>query len=353
MIPIQTNNNYPMSNVSLAARIHPSVKIEPFTTIHDNVEIEEGSHIGSNVVIHSGVRIGKGTHIASGTTIESEKHQLEFWKDKNSIKNGRHPHVFIGDGVHIEPNVCIHGEVTIGDGTWIASFVTIHDGARIGKNCKIFPGAVISAIPQDLKFNGEKTTLEIGDNTTIRECATLNRGTEYFGKTIIGKNVLIMAYVHVAHDCVIKDHAIIVNAVNIGGHVEIGEHAVVGGASAIHQFVKIGKHVMVAGGSRVRKDVPPYIKAGREPLQYDGVNSIGLRRRGFESETIHQIQDIYRHIFLSGRNTSHALDYIEAHLPATEERDEVITFIQKAGRGIIRGHLNTASSLGTESDKEE
>lgn len=337
MIPTQTNSNFPLANVSSTARIHGSVTIEPYTTICDHVEIGEGSYIGPNVYIQSGVKLGKGCHVSPGTVITPDKHQLEFWIEKSpSIKNGRHSLVEIGDNVHIEPSVTIHGEVIIGNDSWIASNVTIHDGAKIGKNCRIFPGAVISAIPQDTKFKGERSTLEIGDNTTIRECVTLNRGTMYHGKTKIGSNTLIMAYVHVAHDCIIGDNVIIVNAGNIAGHVEIEDYAIVGGVSAIHQFVKIGRHAFIAGGSLVGKDVPPYVKAGRNPLQYDGINSIGLRRRGFNSKTIHELQEIYRHIFLSGKNTSNALSYIERHLSATEERDEVITFIQKASRGIIK-----------------
>ncbi|MEM7655056.1 MAG: acyl-ACP--UDP-N-acetylglucosamine O-acyltransferase [Bacteroidota bacterium] len=253
----------------------------------------------------------------------------------------------IGNNVHIEPSTNLHGGITIGDGSWIGSNVTIHDGARIGQEVKIFPGAVVSAIPQDLKFHGERTTLEIGDHTTIREFATLNRGTDYYGTTKIGKHCLIMAYVHIAHDCIIGDHCILVNGVNMAGHVIMEEYAFIGGVSAVHQFVKIGKHAFVSGGSLVRKDVPPYVKAGRDPVQYEGVNSIGLRRRGFDNATINHIQEIYRNIFLSGRNTAQALDYIETEIPVSEERDEIITFIQKATRGIIKGHRS--SDPGTES----
>ncbi|MDX2286725.1 MAG: acyl-ACP--UDP-N-acetylglucosamine O-acyltransferase [Bacteroidia bacterium] len=251
--------------------------------------------------------------------------------------------ISLGDHVHLEPGAVLHGGITIGSHCWIGSAVTIYDGARIGESCKIFPGAVISAIPQDLKFSGEKTTLEIGDHTIVRECATLNRGTVYHGKTSIGSRCLIMAYVHVAHDCVIGDYSIIANAVNMAGHVEIGPNAVIGGATAIHQFVKIGKQAMISGGSLVRKDVPPFVKAGREPLRYVGVNSIGLRRRGMDNQSIHAIQDIYRYIYLSGMNISAALTHVEAHLPATEDRDEIITFIRKATRGIIRGYTPDAN----------
>lgn len=322
-------------NAHPQAKIHPSVKIGSYATIYENVEIGEGSVIGPNVVIYDGVRIGKNCRIMAGVTISPDASQLEFWRD--TTNNDLKPLLQINDNVHIEPSATLHGGITVGEGTWIGSHVTIHDGARIGKNCRIFPGAVVSAIPQDLKFGGEKTTLEIGDNTTIRECVTLNRGTSAHGKTVIGANVLLMAYVHVAHDCLIGDHAILANAVNMGGHVEIGEAVVIGGMAAIHQFVKIGAHAMISGGSLVRKDVPPYVKAGRNPVQYEGVNSIGLRRRGYPNETIHSIQEIYRYIFFSGMNNSQALDYVETHLKPTEERDEVITFIRNASRGIIRG----------------
>lgn len=249
-----------------------------------------------------------------------------------------HPTAKIARNVVIEPFTTIHKNVEIDEGTWIGSNVTIFDGARIGKNCKVYPGAVISAIPQDLKFNGEETTVEIGDNTVVREFVTVSRGTVDRGKTQIGNNCLLMAYVHIAHDCVISDNCILVNAVQLAGHVRIYDYAVVGGATAIHQFVKIGAHVMVSGGSLVRKDVPPYTKAAREPLTYCGINSIGLRRRGFAPEKINEIQEIYRQIFLKGYNNSDALDLVELELAPSKERDEVINFIRNSGRGIMKGY---------------
>jgi UDP-N-acetylglucosamine acyltransferase len=249
-----------------------------------------------------------------------------------------HPNAKLARGVSVDPFAVIHGDVEIGEGTWIGSNVTIMDGARIGKNCRIFPGAVISAIPQDLKFDGERTTVEIGDHVTIRECVTINRGTNDKMTTRVGEHTLIMAYVHLAHDCIVGAHCIIANAVNMAGHVSVGDHAVVGGMSAVHQFVHIGAHVMISGGSLVRKDVPPYVKAGREPLSYAGINSIGLRRRGFSNDAITAIQDIYRILYVSGLNTSDALARIEAEMPATPERDEIIVFIQNAKRGIMRGY---------------
>ena len=244
----------------------------------------------------------------------------------------------IDKSVVIEPFVTIESNVVIGKGTWIGSNVTIMEGARIGENCRIFPGAVISAIPQDLKFNGEDSIVEIGDNSTIRECATVNRGTSVTGKTIIGKNCLLMAYSHVAHDCNIGDNCVIVNGVALAGHVTIGDFAILGGNSAVHQFVTIGRHAMISGGSLVRKDVPPFVKAAREPLSYIGINSIGLRRREFTEEKINEIQDIYRILFQKKNNNSQAILKIEAELKSTPERDEIISFVKNSGRGIMKGY---------------
>jgi len=189
-----------------------------------------------------------------------------------------HPDARLGNRVIVDPFVTIHGDVVIGEGTWIGSNVTIMDGARIGKECMIFPGAVISAIPQDLKYGGEKTTVEIGDFVTIRECVTINRGTSDRMKTVVGDHSLLMAYTHVAHDCIVGQHCIVANAVNMAGHVVVDDYARIGGVSAIHQFVRIGRHSMVSGGSLVRKDVPPYVKAGREPLSYQMKKSTRFRR---------------------------------------------------------------------------
>ncbi len=246
------------------------------------------------------------------------------------------PNAKVASNVKIDPFTVIHGDVVIGEGTWIGSNVTIMEGTRIGKNCRIFPGAVIGAIPQDLKFNGEKTTVEVGDNTTIREFVTINRGTNDRGKTKVGTNCLIMAYCHVAHDCIIGNNCILSNSVQLAGHVVIGDWAVVGGVSAVHQFVHIGQHTFVAGGSLVSKDVPPYIKAVRNPLSYGGVNSVGLKRRGFSLVQINHILDIYRVIYSKGLNTSQAIDFIEEEITPTDERDEIVTFIRDSGRGIIK-----------------
>ncbi len=251
-----------------------------------------------------------------------------------------HPQAKIADNVVIEPFVTIHKDVVIGEGTWIGSNVTIMNGARIGKNCRIFPGAVISASPQDLKFGGEETLAVIGDHTTIRECVTINRGTNDRKETRIGNNVLLMAYTHVAHDCIVGNNCILANGVQLAGHITVEDYAIIGGMSAVHQFVSIGAHVMISGGSLVRKDVPPYTKAGREPLSYVGINSVGLRRRGFSSEKINEIQDIYRVLFLKNSNTTKALDMVEAGFKPTEERDEIVNFIRNSNRGIMKGFGN-------------
>lgn len=250
-----------------------------------------------------------------------------------------HPDAKIAPGVVIDPFVTIHGNVEIGEGTRIGSNVTIMDGARIGKNCTIFPGAVISAIPQDLKFRGENTTAIIGDNTVLRECVTVNRGTAAKGKTVVGNNCLIMAYCHVAHDCVVGDNVIMSNATQLAGEVVVDNFAIIGGGTLVHQFCHIGPHVMIQGGALINKDIPPYVKAARDPIAYAGINSIGLRRRNFSSEVIREIQEIYRYLYLSGLNNSDAVERIEAELPATPERDEIILFVRNSKRGIIRGYV--------------
>jgi len=250
-----------------------------------------------------------------------------------------HKDAKIGANVTIDPFAYIAGDVEIGDGTWIGPNVTIMDGARIGKNCRIFPGAVISAIPQDLKFEGEKTTAEIGDNTTIRECVTINRGTKDRFTTKVGSNCLLMAYVHIAHDVFVGDNVILANTANIAGHVTIEDFVILEGVVAVQQFVTIGAHSFIAGGSLVRKNVPPFIKAAREPLTYAGINSVGLRRRNFDLEIIKQIEDIYRHIFVKGTNVSNALEEIKKEIPDSKEKDQIISFIEASEKGIIRGPL--------------
>jgi len=250
-----------------------------------------------------------------------------------------HPGALIGQNVRISPFAYVDDDVVIGDDTWIGPNVTIFKGARIGRACQIFPGAVISGIPQDLKFDGEVTTAEIGDYTTIRECVTINRGTAAAGKTSIGKHGLIMAYAHVAHDCILHDHVILANNVNLAGHVEIEDYAILEGLVAVQQFTRIGRHSFIAGGSLVRTYVPPYVRVAREPLAYVGVNKVGLARRQFSSETIRLISDIYRILFVRGLNTSNAIHTIDASFPDSPIKAEIIAFVNDARTkaGIVKG----------------
>ncbi|MEQ8423666.1 MAG: acyl-ACP--UDP-N-acetylglucosamine O-acyltransferase [Cyclobacteriaceae bacterium] len=256
-----------------------------------------------------------------------------------------HPEAKIGNNVTIEPFATIKGDVTIGDDCWIGPNAIIWEGSRLGKNVKVFPGASVSSIPQDLKFAGEKTETFVGDNTVIREFVTISRGTADKHKTVIGSNCLLMAYVHIAHDCTIGNNCIFANAVQVAGHVIIEDWAIIGGSSAVHQFVKVGAHVMVSGGSLVRKDVPPYTKAAREPLTYCGVNTIGLRRRGFTSEKISEIQDAYRIIFLKGLNNSKAIDFVEKEITPSEERNYIIDFIRSSERGVMKGFSTSSATF--------
>ena len=248
-----------------------------------------------------------------------------------------HPEAKIDSSVQIGPFVFIDKDVEIGEGTVIDANVTICEGTRIGKNCHIFPSAVVGAIPQDLKFKGEKTYAIIGDNTTIRECATIHRGTASKGKTVVGDNCLIMAYCHVAHDCVLHNHIIMSNATQLAGEVEVDDWAILGGGSLVHQFTHIGTHVMIQGGTKVNKDVPPYVIAAREPVSYCGINSVGLNRRGFAKEQIAVIQDTYRLLYMSGLNVTQALAQIAENIPQAMERDVIVDFIKSSPRGVIRG----------------
>ncbi len=250
-----------------------------------------------------------------------------------------HPGAKIAKNVVVEPFATISNKVEIGEGTWIGPNVTIMEGARIGKNCSIFPGAVIAGVPQDLKFDGEETTAEIGDNTTIRECVTINRGTSNRMKTVIGENCLIMAYSHIAHDCKVGNHCIFSNNSTLAGHITIGDHVILAGMAAVHQFVTIGDHAFIAGGSLVRKDVPPFVKGAREPLSYVGINSVGLRRRGFSAEKITEIQNIYRLLYQKNYNNAQAAEIIEAEMIASPERDEILQFIRNSQRGIMKGYF--------------
>lgn len=249
-----------------------------------------------------------------------------------------HPKARIGTNVTIEHFAYIDEDVEIGDNSWVGPHTTILKGTKIGQNCKIFPGAVVGAVPQDLKFNGEESVLVIEDNVTIRECCTLNRGTSSSMMTKVGSGTLLMAYVHVAHDCYIGKNCIIANNVNLAGHITIGDFVVLGGVTAVHQFVKIGDHVIVGGGSLVRKDIPPYVKAAREPLSYVGVNSIGLTRRGFNREQINAIHEIYRILFVKHRNVKNAIVEIEAKIPFSDYKDKILSFVKDADRGLMKGY---------------
>lgn len=246
----------------------------------------------------------------------------------------------IAKDVKVEAFATIYEDVEIGSGSWIGPNTVIMNGARIGKNVQIFPGAVISGDPQDMKFEGEITTAEIGDNTIIREYVTINKGTKAKGRTVIGKDCLLMSYVHIAHDCILQDRVILGSYAGLAGEVEVDHWAIVSPGSLVHQFVRIGMHVMIQGGSKVNKDVPPFSMAGREPISFTGINSIGLRRRGFTNETIYAIQEVFRIIYQRGLNISDALDFVEANLPASRERDEIILFIRDSKRGIIRGYFD-------------
>ncbi len=246
----------------------------------------------------------------------------------------------IAEDVLVEPFATVFEDVEIGPGSWIGPNVVIMNGARLGKNVKIYPGAVISGDPQDMKFQGEYTTAEIGDNTIIREYVTINKGTKANNKTVVGKDCLIMSYVHIAHDCEVQDRVILGSYAGLAGEVEVDQWAIISPGSLVHQFVRIGAHVMIQGGSKVGKDVPPFALAGREPVSFTGINSIGLRRRGFQNDTIYAIQDVYRIIYQRGLNISDALEFVEANLPASRERDEIILFIRDSKRGIIRGYFD-------------
>ena len=250
-----------------------------------------------------------------------------------------HPDAQIAPTVEISPFVSIDENVVIGDGTCIGSNVRIMEGVRIGKNCTIFPGTVIGAIPQDLKFKGEETLVVIGDNSTIREYVTINKGTVAKGKTVIGNNCLIMAYCHVAHDCIVGNNVIMANATQLAGEVVVDDFAILSGAVLVHQFTHIASHVMIQGASKVNKDVPPFVKAGRDPLSYAGINSVGLRRRSFTNEQIQNIQNVYRYLYQMGLNTTHAIERIEAELPPTKEGDEILRFVRNSSRGIIKGYF--------------
>jgi UDP-N-acetylglucosamine acyltransferase len=248
-----------------------------------------------------------------------------------------HPDAKLGNDVTVEPFAYIAENVEIGDGTWVGPNATIMYGARIGKKCRIFPTAVVSGIPQDLKFKGEESTVVIGDNTTIREGVTVNRGTAAVGVTKIGDNCLLMAYSHIGHDCSIGNNCIIGNSTGLAGEVKVHDFAILSGGSLVHQFVRIGAHVFTGGGAKIRIDVPPFILADREPLAYMGLNVVGLTRRSFPKEQIDEIHEIYRALYQKGMNMSQALEFVENEFKPSEYRDYIVDFIRKSERGVIRG----------------
>lgn len=254
-----------------------------------------------------------------------------------------HPNAKIGKDVVIEPFSFIAANVEIGDGCWIGPHVTIMDNVKIGKNCKIYPGAVIGGEPQDYKFAGETTYVEIGDNTIIREYATVNRGTLKSGRGItkIGNECMIMSYSHVAHDCQIADNVVLVSYVALAGVTDVDQYAIIGGHSAIHQFTRIGAHSMLSGGSMVGKDVPPFIVAGRRPLSFGGVNIIGLRRRNFSIERIENIKEIYKVIYYSGLNITDACNKVDEQFEESPDKRLIVEFIRSTKRGIIKGVVDS------------
>lgn len=250
-----------------------------------------------------------------------------------------HPDASLGNDVHIAPFSMVHHDVVIGDGTIIHNNVSLYPGTRIGKHCEIFPGAVIGVVPQDLKFEGEATTVEIGDYTKIRECVTIHRATKDKWKTVVGSHCLIMTYVHIAHDCQIGDHVILASYTGLSGHVTIDDYAILEGKVAAQQFVHIGKHAFVGGASLVRKDVPPYIKAAREPLTFAGVNSVGLRRRGYSDDDVRFIEDVYRCLYVQNSNMTLGIQAAIDTLPENTLRNEIIDFIKASDKGVIRGMI--------------
>ena len=236
----------------------------------------------------------------------------------------------------ISPLAYVSPKAQIGKNVTIDAFAYIDDNVIIGDNCHIFPSAVIGAVPQDLKYKGEETWTIIGDNCVLREFVTVHRGTASKGKTVVGNNNLIMAYCHIAHDCILHDNIIMSNVTQLAGEVEIDDYAVIGGGTLVHQFTHIGGHVMIQGGSKINKDIPPYAIVAREPIAFCGINSVGLNRRGFTPEQIHTIQEVYRLIYQSGMNTTQALEHIEATVPQSAERDTIVSFIRNSTRGIVR-----------------
>lgn len=263
--------------------------------------------------------------------------KLEMTETVISSLASVHPDAIIGEGVRIDPFVVIEENVVVGSGTHIGPHAHLCSGARIGTDCRIFTGASIGAVPQDLKFGGEETTAIVGDRTVVREYVTVHRGTTARRQTLVGSDCLLMAYVHVAHDCIVGDNVILANAVQLGGHVEVDDWAIIGGLTGVHQFERIGKHAMVGAGFRVMKDVPPYVRAGNQPLSFSGINAIGLRRRGFGEEQIETIESVYRWMYQSGLNIGDGVDRADELLGAEPAAREIIDFVRSSKRGVIPG----------------
>lgn len=241
----------------------------------------------------------------------------------------------LGKNIKIGPYAIIEDNVVIGEDCIIGPSAAIYDGARIGNKVKIYQGASVSNHPQDLKFANEETLFEIGDGTIVREFATLHRGTIESGTSIVGKNCLLMAYTHVAHDCIVGDNCILANLVQLGGHVEVEDWVIIGGGTTVHQFEKIGKHAFIGGGYRVTSDVPPYVLAAGEPLKYTGLNTVGLRRRGFSNQDIFKIKELYSILYNKGFNLTQAKEKLSTEYADDDYAQTILDFIAKSNRGII------------------
>lgn len=248
--------------------------------------------------------------------------------DKNAL---------LGNNIRVGNNVVIEQDVVIGNNTEIGNNVTILRGSRIGESCQIHSNAVLGGTPQDLKYKGEYTLLEIGDNNIIREFVTINKGTISKGKTSIGNSNLIMSNAHIGHDCIIGNNSIIGFSVGMAGEVIVEDWVNISGLTAIHQFSVIGEHTMVSGLSRVVKDIPPYVVVAHEPLRFAGLNTVGLKRRGFDARKIDELQSIYRVLFQEKRNTKFALEIINEKFKKTVERDKILNFVRQSKRGIVKG----------------
>lgn len=245
------------------------------------------------------------------------------------------PGAELGDDVEVGPYAVVGPQVTIGARSIVSVRAIVERNARIGEDCRLGAGSIVGGDPQDLKYKGEETWVEIGDGTVVREYVTVNRGTDQSFRTTVGKRCLLMAYVHVAHDCHIGDDVILANVVQLAGHITIGDHATISGMTPVHQFVKIGCHAFIGGMSRVTKDVPPFVKAAGSPMKLYGLNSIGLERRGFTRETIRELKKAYALFFASDLNVSQALERARSELAPLPEVEMLIRFVEESERGVL------------------